>query len=225
MAPELEAVLLDVDFTLVRPQAVFHAEGYVDLGARFGAELDAARYESARVDALHVWERASLEHAIDEHARFAEQIVRGMGATEQQAIAIGVEAEQAWRAPANFVVFDDALPAIAALRAAGLRVGLLSNTDRDLAAFAAALGIDADFSLSSRDHGRVKPCPTIFAAALERARTTAARALMVGDSLRDDIGGARAAGLRAVLVDRLGRYPDHVGERIRSLAELPALVR
>ena len=220
----LDTILLDVDFTLVRPRAVFDAAGYVELGARVGATLELDRYEESRLSALHVWERGTLEHARDEHARFACEIVRGMGASELEAREIGELAEAEWGNPANFALFDDVPPALAALRGRGLRIGLLSNTDRDLAAFAAALGIEADFALSSRDHGRVKPCPTIFAAAIERAGTTAPRALMVGDSLRDDIGGAGAAGLRAVLVDRGDRYPDHDGERIRTLAELPRLV-
>ena len=52
-------------------------------------------------------------------------------------------------------------------------------------------------------------------------------ALHVGDSLHADVGGARAAGVRPVLLDRRGRYsPEQVGEAtvIRSLAELPALL-
>lgn len=220
----LDTVLLDVDFTLVRPRAVFDAAGYVELGARVGATLDADRYEVARHHALHVWERSSLEHASDEHARFAREIVRGMGASELEAGEIGAVAEAEWSNPANFALFDDAPPVLAALRRLGLAIGLLSNTSRDLTTFAAALGIEADFVLSSREHGRVKPCPTIFSAAIARAGTTAARALMVGDSVRDDIAGAGAVGLRAVLVDRTDRHPDHEGERIRTLAELPPLL-
>ena len=220
----LDAVLLDVDFTLVWPHAVFDAAGYVALGERVGATLDAGRYEAARHHALHVWERSSLEHASDEHARFAREIVRGMGANELEAGQIGAVAEEEWSNPANFALFDDVPPLFAALRERGLAIGLISNTSRDLSAFALALGIEADFVLSSREHGRVKPCPTIFSAAIERAGTTVAHALMVGDSVRDDIGGAEAVGLRAVLVDRTDRYPDHPGERIRTLAELPELL-
>jgi FMN phosphatase YigB (HAD superfamily) len=44
---------------------------------------------------------------------------------------------------------------------------------------------------------------------------------MVGDSIEDDVEGARALGMQAVLLDREGRCPDVVG-RIESLAELPA---
>ena len=47
---------------------------------------------------------------------------------------------------------------------------------------------------------------------------------MVGDNLADDIEGAIASGLRAVLVDRSDRYPEYAGERVRGLAELPPLL-
>ena len=81
-----------------------------------------------------------------------------------------------------------------------------------------------DFALASRAHGRRKPCTTIFAAALALGGAPAEAAVMVGDSLDDDIEGAARSGLRAVLVDRRERYPEHVGERIRGLGELPPLL-
>jgi putative hydrolase of the HAD superfamily len=81
-----------------------------------------------------------------------------------------------------------------------------------------------DFALASRAHGRRKPCGTIFAAALALGGAPPDAAVMVGDSLDDDVAGATGYGLRAVLVDRNGRYPEHLGERIRGLDELPALL-
>jgi putative hydrolase of the HAD superfamily len=103
-------------------------------------------------------------------------------------------------------------------------VGLVSNTDRELEPFASQLGIDVDFALASSAHGRRKPCATIFAAALALGGATAEDAVMVGDNVDDDIAGALAGGLRAVLVDRHDRYPGHAGERIRGLGELPPLL-
>jgi putative hydrolase of the HAD superfamily len=69
----------------------------------------------------------------------------------------------------------------------------------------------------------VKPSPLIFGAALELVGCEPGAALMVGDSPRDDIGGARAVGMRALLLDRAGRFPEEP-ERIESLAELPAML-
>ena len=81
-----------------------------------------------------------------------------------------------------------------------------------------------DFALASSAHGRRKPCATIFAAALALGGAAPEDAVMVGDNLADDIEGAIASGLRAVLVDRGDRHPDYAGERIGGLAELPPLL-
>ena len=70
-------------------------------------------------------------------------------------------------------------------------------------------------------HGRVKPHPTIFKAALELLGVAPAEAVMVGDSLEEDIEGARALGMRAILVDREERHPDVEG-RLTDLYGLPA---
>ncbi len=219
-----QLVLLDVDFTLIRPRRVFDADGYAELGARFGVQLDPGRYEQARQDAFHVWQTGTLEHRSAQHRRFATEIVRGMGAPSAVAEQIGIAAEREWGDPGNFELFPDVVPLLDVLRASRRTVGLVSNTDRELEPFAAQLGIGVDFALASSAHGRRKPCATIFAAALALGGATADETVMVGDNLDDDIEGARRSGLRAVLVDRSGRHPDYAGERIRGLAELPALL-
>ena len=224
MRPPPQLVLLDVDFTLIRPRRVFDAQGYAELGARFGVRLDPELYERARAGALHVWRGQTLEHRSAQHRRFAIEIVRGMGAGDVVAEQIGTAAEQEWGDPRNFELFPDVAPLLAVLRGAGRTVGLVSNTDRELEPFASRLGIEVDFALASSAHGRRKPCATIFAAALALGGATADETVMVGDNVEDDIAGARASGLRAVLVDRLDRHPAHEGERIRGLAELPPLL-
>ena len=224
MRPRPQLVLLDVDFTLIRPRRVFDAKGYAELGARFGARLDPGRYEQARLDALRIFDVDTLEHRSAQHRRFAVEIVRGMGAGKAEAEQIGIAAEEAWGDPSNFELFPDVTALLDVLRASGCTLGLVSNTDRELEAFAAALGVRVDFALASRAHGRRKPCATIFAAALALGGAPPELAVMVGDSFDDDIAGASACGLRAVLVDRHGRFPDHAGERIEGLDELPALL-
>jgi putative hydrolase of the HAD superfamily len=223
--PPPQLVLLDVDFTLIRPRRVFDAEGYAELGARFGAQLDPERFEQARLDAFHVWRGQTLEHRSAQHRRFAIEIVRGMGAGSDVAEQIGIAAEQEWGDPSNFELFPDVVPLLETLRACDCRVGLVSNTDRELEPFAAQLGIGVDFALASRAHGRRKPCATIFAAALALGGASAEAAVMVGDNLDDDIEGAIRCGLRAILVDRNERYSEYAGERIRGLDELAPLLR
>jgi HAD superfamily hydrolase (TIGR01549 family) len=222
--PPPQLVLLDVDFTLIRPRRVFDAHGYVELGARFGAQLDPERYEHARVAAFHVWRTDSLEHRSAQHRRFAIEIARGMGAGADAAEQIGDAAEEAWGDPGNFELFPDVVPLLETLRASPCTVGLVSNTDRELVPFAAELGIGVDFALASAAHGRRKPCATIFAAALALGGAQAEAAVMIGDNIDDDIAGALACGLRAVLVDRGDRHSAYDGERVRGLHELPELL-
>ncbi|HWE81573.1 MAG TPA: HAD-IA family hydrolase, partial [Gaiellaceae bacterium] len=122
---------------------------------------------------------------------------------------------------AHFELFDDALPALAFVRSAGLSIGLLSNSSRNLDEFVAHHRLEADAVLTSFAHGKTKPHESIFRAVLELLEVTAADALMVGDTLQEDVEGALAVGMRAVLLDRDDRHPEVEG-RLRSLAELPA---
>jgi putative hydrolase of the HAD superfamily len=134
-----------------------------------------------------------------------------------------VEMTAAWSAAEHFELYDDALPVLEALRAQGLKLGLLSNTARDLPAFAAHHGLPADALLTSHAHGKEKPHATIFQRILGLLDVAAAESVMVGDTLEDDIDGARAIGMRAVLVDRGRRYPDTPG-RLENLLDLPAVL-
>jgi putative hydrolase of the HAD superfamily len=76
----------------------------------------------------------------------------------------------------------------------------------------------------SAEVGVQKPDPRIFGAALTALRRTAEESLFVGDSIEVDVAGARAAGLRAVLLDRAVTPVGSASERIFSLADLVALV-
>jgi putative hydrolase of the HAD superfamily len=138
---------------------------------------------------------------------------------------VALEIVHGWEHARNFELYEDALPVLAELRGRGLRLGLVSNTSRDLGAFVHHFGLDVDAWVSSGSHGKVKPSPLIFAAALELLGVAAEDSVMVGDSLEDDVEGARACGMRAILLDRAGRFPGNA-DRIESLHQLPeALTR
>ena len=218
----LRAVLFDVDFTLAKPGPDLGPEGYRRLGSRFGLALDPERYDAARQAAIATLERhPEFEHDEERWVLFTERIIRGMGGDADGAYDCAVEMTRAWEHAHNFELFEDALPTLAELRRHGLKVALISNTGRDLELFVSHHGLDVDAALSSRAHGKVKPHPSIFRAMLERLDVAPAEAAMVGDSPDDDLAGARALGIRAVLIDREGRFPDEP-ERIDDLRALPA---
>lgn len=218
----LRAVLLDVDFTLFLPGPELGPEGYVRVAARHGLTLDPERYEEARLAALaDLQHHPELEHDEEIWVLFTEEIVRGMGGQGAAATACARDIVGEWERHENFFLYDDALPALEALRAHGLRLGLISNGQRDLEEFAEHHGLDVDVSVGSKHHGYVKPHHSIFETALEALDVAPDEAAMVGDSPTDDIDGARALGIRAILLDREGRHaPGH--DVIGSLAELPA---
>jgi putative hydrolase of the HAD superfamily len=220
--PALDGVLFDVDFTLVRPGPELGPQGYERLGARHGLTLDPVRYEAARAAAVASLKRhPELRHDDEIWIAFTEEIVRGMGGDADGARVCAEEMTAAWEFHENFELFEDALPVLEELRRYGLRLGLVSNTGRDLEAFVVHHRLDVDVAIGSRAHGYTKPAPTIFRAALEALDTEPERTAMVGDSLEDDVEGAAALGMRAILLDRDGRHPEFA-PRLEDLYGLPA---
>ena len=218
----LKAVLLDVDFTLFRPGPELGPQGYERVGSRRGLALDPDRYEEARLGAIEDLQRhPELVHDEELWIRFTEDIVRGMGGDAEGSRACAIDLVREWERHENFFLYEDALPALEVLRSHELRIGLVSNGQRDLEAFARHHRLDVDVCMGSLAHGRVKPHRSIFEAALAALDARPSESAMVGDSLADDIEGARALGMRAILLDRDGL---HEGEpdRIDTLLALPA---
>jgi HAD superfamily hydrolase (TIGR01549 family) len=219
---DIQAVLFDLDFTLAKPGPDLGPEGYQRLGRRFGLELDPALYMDARakaVEGLH--KHPDFRHDEEIWVAFTERIIRGMGGDTDRAYECAVEMTRAWEQAHNFDLFDDVLPVLADLRERGLKLGLVSNTGRDVDEFLAHHSLQIDVALSSRIHGKVKPHPTIFQAVLDRLGVAAEAAAMVGDSPEDDLEGARGLGMRAFLVDREGLFPE-AEDRLPDLFALPA---
>ena len=217
----LRAVLFDVDFTLARPGPELGPVGYVRAGERHGLALDAGRYGAAREAALERLERLQpdLRHDDEIWFAFTERVVIGMGGTPPASRTCAVEITRGWERHENFDLYDDVLPTLAALRRAGLLIGLVSNSARDVREFAGHHGLDVDAGISSFHHGRTKPHASIFRAVLDLLDVEPADAAMVGDTIADDIDGARAVGMRAILLDRENLRPEFE-PRIASLAEL-----
>ncbi len=218
----LRAVLFDVDFTLFRPGPELGPEGYRRVGERHGLDLEPARYGEARAAAIATLQ-ASRDFVHDEEVwiAFTEQIVLGMGGDPSGARACATDMVREWERHENFSLYEDSLPVLEELRRHGLKIGLVSNGQRDLEEFARHHALDVDAMVGSRAHGRTKPHPSIFVAALEALDVAPDEAAMVGDSLEDDIEGARALGIRAIFLDRDGRHLD-AEDRIDTLLALPA---
>jgi HAD superfamily hydrolase (TIGR01662 family) len=215
-------VLFDVDFTLAKPGPELMPEGYVRCAERYGLSLDPRRYEQARTESLVGLKRhPELDHDEDIWIAFTERIVRGMGGDAAEARAVAVELTSRWQRHENFELYEDVLPVLDALRERGMKLGLISNSARDVAAFARHHALEIDAGISSFHHGKAKPHESIFRAVLDLLDVEPDEAAMVGDAVEDDVEGARALGMRAVLVDRLGLNPNFE-PRIDDLYALPA---
>jgi HAD superfamily hydrolase (TIGR01662 family) len=219
---DTQAVLFDLDFTLAKPGPDLGPEGYQRLGRRFGLELDPSLYKEARAKAVEgLRKHPDFRHDEEVWIAFTERIIRGMGGDSDRAYECAVEMTRAWEHADNFDLFDDVPPVLAELRRHGLKLGIVSNTGRDVHEFLEHHSLEVDAALSSRVHGKVKPHPTIFQAVLDSLGVQAERSAMVGDSPEDDLEGARALGMRGFLVDREGVYPD-APDRLPDLMALPA---
>jgi HAD superfamily hydrolase (TIGR01549 family) len=117
---------------------------------------------------------------------------------------------------------DDVIPALGALRGRGLKLTVVSNANGRLGSLLDRLSLAASFDcvLDSHDEGVEKPDPRIFKIALARSGAVAESTIHVGDLYQVDVVGARAAGLRGVLLDQKGLYEDADCPRVRSLADL-----
>lgn len=135
-------------------------------------------------------------------------------------------------APDSWELYPDVRPTLSKLRAAGLKLGIVSDWGSNLLPIVEGLGLAAemDFVLASGAVKLSKRDPAIFRLAAERAGVDPGEALMVGDTISADVEVAQAAGMGGILLRRPewadgGHRPAPPGMRvIASLAELPAIV-
>jgi putative hydrolase of the HAD superfamily len=221
----VQAVLLDALGTLVelcppapRLRAELERRSGVDVGdeaAQRGFDAEIAHYLANH---MRGGDPAGLELLRDECAE-AMRVAIGRDELDHPTVLAAL------LAALEFEPFEDVVPTLEELRARGLRLVVVSDWDCSLPRWLerAGLGGLVDGAVSSAAVGAAKPAVAVFEAGLELAGCDAAEAVHVGDSVEKDVAGARAAGLRAILVQRHGEPPAGV-ESVRSLRELSAIV-
>ncbi len=231
MLPEedvIELVYFDVGGTLIDPSpsvgAVYACAGRPHGLAAPPEELQAAfrKLWSARTapgadsiftmghdrETTHAWWRALVFDLLD--------AVGFSGDREAcyQSFFTAFERPESWR------VYDDVIPTLEALRRRGIGRGIISNWDYRLPPLLERLDLARWFDpiLVSAFEGLAKPDVEIYRRGAERAKLVPERILVVGDRADLDVYPARAAGLRALLIDRTGEGDP--ASAIRSLTEL-----
>jgi HAD superfamily hydrolase (TIGR01662 family) len=224
------AVFFDVDFTLIYPGPTFRGEGYRDFCAKHGITVESARFADAVASAAPLLDAGDNRYTDDLFVVYTRAIIEGMGGAGPHLDACAREIYREWAACQHFELYDEVPDVLRELSAAGMRIGLISNSHRCLASFQSHFELQGliTATVSSSEHGFMKPHPSIFSAALQLVDVEPHDAIMVGDSLRHDVEGAMRAGMRAVLLHR-GDSPTTGAEElgvpvIRTLRELPRLV-
>jgi len=222
------AVLFDLGNTLA---AYYHAS---EFGPILADAVGAVRAELDLRGLGNVTCEAALEAAAAENREAPDHRFAPLAARLERIFAVPLADDPAlaltlcerFLAPIFAVarVYDDALPALAQLRGAGVRTAIVSNAPwgsppelwrRELARLKLADAVDA--VVLCGDVGWRKPAPVIFHHAASALGCRATDCVFVGDDLRWDIEGSAAVGMRPVLIDRDGRHPNYHGERVVDL--------
>jgi putative hydrolase of the HAD superfamily len=226
--PTVKAVFFDVDFTLIYPGPTFQGQGYERFCAAHGISVDPARFEAAVKASSYILDEVE-EPIYDDQLfiNYTASIIEHMGGGGPALGAAAREIYDQWPTNHHFEMYDDVGPVLQELVGRGYILGVISNSHRSLDAFREHFALNdlIQVGVSSAEHGYLKPHRSIFEEAVSRAGVTADTALMVGDSLRHDVIGAIAAGMRAVLLRRSGENPPDAPAGvpiIQSLAELAA---
>jgi putative hydrolase of the HAD superfamily len=225
----VRCVFLDAGDTLLSPWPSFH-ERFQAVALEQGASFELAAVEAAWVTAIRevLWPEDWTDPATQEEfwRGFYLEVLRRLPA-EGDPTRVAAAAYQVFSDPATYRLFDDSRPALEAMAARGLTLGVISNFEPWLRDILELQRVDHLFStvVISGVIGIAKPDPGIFHAALAEAQVEAAEAVYVGDQPEIDAKAAEAVGMAPVLIDRFGRRPEPVPwPRIGSLSELVGLL-
>ncbi|WP_426572243.1 HAD family hydrolase [Aquihabitans sp. McL0605] len=224
----IDVVFLDAGGVLVCPNEELIAERF----AAAGFEVDPTLLFAAHFHGVLAIDTAQAEPEVFDDYHLAYSSHLGLDPEridEAAAVLEGLWAVSGlWRQPLPW-----AAEGLAAIAATGVPIVVVSNADGTVADVLGATGllqvgpgpgVEVVAIVDSGAVGVAKPDPAIFHLALEIAGTTADRAIHVGDAYQYDVRGARAAGVRPILVDPLGLRTDADCERVASLVDVAALI-
>ena len=233
MNPGASAILLDAGGVLIFPQPDLLGPPLQALGV----SPDVASFERAHYRAMVVQDLAAVPPVRGTWWReYLAGYFAACGVAEDQCRELAAEVAAATIGRAWTHVGTGVMTGLRALAAVGLPIGVVSNSDGSVQAELRRLGvcyavggpepgtagIRVGVVVDSAVVGVAKPDPAIFGIALDALGVPASGTVLhVGDSLRYDVAGARAAGLQPVHLDPHGFCPAPDGHRhVRTLAEL-----
>ncbi|GIW25057.1 HAD family hydrolase [Meiothermus sp.] len=212
----IRAVLFDVGDTLIlgHPKywlwPILQAKGIAhqaDLGRLPQAMQDAYAHYSE-----HHMEATDEATALTFWRAFHWEVMNGIGLGDY-ADEVADYLKENWQSPHIWPITPGAKEVLAALRAEGLKLGVVSNWDWTLPGVLRATGLAGffDYIGVSALEGVAKPDPRFFEIVLGELRVEPEQAIHIGDS-EDDIKGALAAGVRPILFDPYQQNPNAIGD-------------
>ena len=221
----IQTVFLDAGGVLVWPNWVRVSDAL----RQHGVDAPAATLAAAEPAAKKRLDSSSLVQATNDHQRgwtYFNLVLEQAGIALSDATDAALRELNAYHQQSNLweSMPDDVPRGLAALRACGLRLVVVSNANGRLHHLFERIGLlDAfDYVFDSHHEGVEKPDPRYFEIALARSGASAASTVHVGDLYHVDVVGARAAGILPVLFDVADLYPDADCRRVRSLTEVAA---
>lgn len=216
----LQAVTFDVGGTLIEPwPSVGHV--YAEVAAQHGLTNIPPADLSARFAVA--WEaNADFDYSKAGWERIVNETFRGLTGAAGR-VEFFPELYKRFAEASAWRVFEDVRSTLDSLASQGIRLGIISNWDERLRGLLQQLRLLDYFEAVaiSREIGFAKPSPVLFEHAARKLGLPAGAILHVGDSLEQDVIGARAAGFNAARLDRRGGKQDG---SLRSLGELPSLL-
>lgn len=209
----IRAVTFDVGGTLMAPwPSVGHVYARV-AAAHIGFSADPERITRQFVNAWRA--RGEFDYSREGWFELVRHSFHGVAEVKESLFAAlydSFSTHDAWK------VFEDVLPCFETLQKANVGLAVISNWDTRLKPTLKSVGLHDYFKVItvSGEHGWNKPARELFDVTAQRLGLTPAEILHIGDSLREDVEGARAAGFQALHLDRDGETPGAVS----TLADL-----
>ena len=228
-ADQLRAIFFDAGNTLIHPRVEELARDLTEQGHRATSE-DFWAAERAGKGKLDGWlwgqlRQGKFPSAVDRYywREYLRALMDRLHAPEDKRAHLMRQVGERF---GDITLWSEVMPGtapfLAALRAGGYYLGVISNSNGTIEEQLRRVGLAKHFDavLDSANVGVEKPHPEIFQMAMRRAGVGPPESLFVGDTYAIDVGGAQLAGLRGVLIDRVGAYPQATCPRITALPEL-----
>ena len=220
-APKIQAVTFDVGGTLIQPWPSV-GRVYAEVAAQQGAKnLSPEKLDKKFAAAWRA--KKNFQHTYGDWAAVVDQTFAGLceprpSQTFFPAIYQRFAEVGAWR------MYDDVLPALDALASKDIPLAVISNWDARLRPLLEQFRLDRYFEIIvvSCEVGFAKPSPVIFEHTAKKLGIAPEHIVHIGDSAKEDVAGAKVAGLGALLIDRDKKAIE--AGRISSLRQLEGLL-